>query len=149
MTRTTRTAGALLACILVFGLHPGLAGAQQESTGAAAGWGALSALTSLVYAPVKVVYAVGGLVIGGFAWVFSAGDNDVFTTVTTPAVRGDYVVTPPHLRGERPLEFIGRQPDPVEREPDSAGWNPNSVEQEPDSTGWDPNSVEQEPDPGY
>ena len=111
MTRTTRTAGALLACILLVGLHPGLARAQEESTGAAAGWGALSALTSLVYAPVKIVYAVGGLVVGGFAWVFSAGDNDVVRTVTTPAVRGDYVVTPEHLRGERPLEFIGRDPE--------------------------------------
>jgi hypothetical protein len=100
----------VLACILVMGLQPDPAGAQEESAGAAAGWGALSALSSLVYAPVKVVYAVGGLVIGSFAWVFSAGDNDVFTTVTTPAVRGDYVVTPEHLRGERPLEFIGRDP---------------------------------------
>jgi len=114
VTRTTRTAGALLACMLVFGLHPGLAGAEPrgESTGAAAGWGALSALTSLLYAPVKIVYAVGGLVVSGFAWVFSAGDNDVAKTVATPAVRGDYVVTPEHLRGERPLEFIGRDPDP-------------------------------------
>jgi hypothetical protein len=102
----------LLACILLIGLHPGPARAQEESTGAAAGWGALSALTSLVYAPVKVVYALGGLVVGGFAWVFSAGDNDVAKMVATPAVRGDYVVTPEHLRGERPLEFIGRAPDP-------------------------------------
>ena len=108
MTRTTRTAGVLLACILLIGLHPGPARAQEESTGAAAGWGALSALTSLVYSPVKVVYAVGGLVVGGFAWLFSAGDNDVVKTVTTPAVRGDYVVIPGHLTGERKLEFIGR-----------------------------------------
>ena len=28
----------------------------------------------------------------------------------TPAVRGDYFVTPDHLRGERSLEFIGRDP---------------------------------------
>ena len=111
MTRTTRTAGVLLACILLVGLHPTPAPAQDESTGAAAGWGAPSALTSLVYAPVKIVYAVGGLVVGGFAWVFSAGDNDVVRTVTTPAVRGDYVVTPEHLRGKRPLEFIGRDPE--------------------------------------
>ena len=101
----------MLACILLVGLQPDSAPAEQESTGAAAGWGALSALTSLVYAPVKVVYAVGGLVVGGFAWVFSAGDNDVVRTVTTPAVRGDYVVTPEHLRGKRPLDFIGRDPE--------------------------------------
>ena len=111
MTRTTRTAGVLLACILLIGLHPGLARAEEEGTGAAAGWGALSAFTSLLYSPVKVLYAVGGLVVGGFAWVFSAGDNEVLNTVITPAVRGDYVVTPEHLRGERPLEFIGRDPE--------------------------------------
>jgi len=26
-------------------------------------------------------------------------------------VRGDYVVTPSHLRGERELEFLGRDPN--------------------------------------
>jgi hypothetical protein len=31
--------------------------------------------------------------------------------VVTPAVRGDYVVTPQHIRGERNLEFFGRSPD--------------------------------------
>jgi hypothetical protein len=28
-------------------------------------------------------------------------------------VRGDYVVTPAHLRGEQPLEYWGREPEPV------------------------------------
>ena len=112
MTRTMRTVGALLACILVIGLQSGTARAAGESTGAAAGWGALSALTSLVYAPVKIVYATGGLIVGGFAWLLSAGDNDVMNAVLTPSVRGDYVVTPKHLRGEEPLEFIGRAPEP-------------------------------------
>ncbi len=88
MTRTTRTAGVLLACILLIGLHPGLARAEEESTGAAAGWGALSALTSLVYSPVKIVDAGGGVVVGGFARVASAGGNEVLNTVITPAVSG-------------------------------------------------------------
>jgi hypothetical protein len=30
--------------------------------------------------------------------------------VVTPAVRGDYVVTPSHLRMERRLEFYGQDP---------------------------------------
>jgi hypothetical protein len=121
-----------LACILVLGLHPGPAEAEQQSTGAAAGWGALSALTSLVYAPVKVAYAIGGLVVGGFAWVFSAGDNDVARTVTTPAVRGDYVVTPDHLRGKQPLEFIGRAPEPSYQAPEPSFQEPEPSFQEPE-----------------
>ena len=53
----------------------------------------------------------GGGIIGGFAWLLSAGDYQVMYAVITPAVRGDYVVTPAHLRGERELEFIGRDPN--------------------------------------
>ena len=75
--------------------------------------GLASALCSLVYAPVKIVYALGGLIIGGFAWVFSAGDSEVASAVVTPAVRGDYVVTPANRRGDEPLEFIGRSPPPA------------------------------------
>ena len=32
-------------------------------------------------------------------------------TVITAAVRGDYVVTPEHIRMERGLEFYGRAPE--------------------------------------
>jgi len=104
-----RKASALLACILIFGLGPGAA--RADSAGSEAGYGILAGLTSLVYAPVKVVYAVGGALVGGFAWLFSAGDNDVARAVVTPAVRGDYVVTPSNLRGEEDLEFIGKDPE--------------------------------------
>jgi hypothetical protein len=106
-----RSAGALLACALVISLQAAPA-AAQESTGEAAGYGVGSGLCSLLYAPVKVVYAVGGLLIGGLAFGLSAGDRDVWNAVVTPAVRGDYVVTPAHLRGEDSLEFIGRSPEP-------------------------------------
>ena len=87
--------------------------ATATSAGSEAGWGAGSAILSLLYAPTKVVYAIGGTVIGGFAWLFSAGDSDVARAVINPAVRRDYVVTPGHLRGEKPLEFIGREPAPT------------------------------------
>ncbi len=110
MIRSTRVAGALLACILVIGLNPADARAQESSAASEAGFGALAALSSLVYGPLKVVYATGGLIFGGFAWALSGGDRDVMNAVFTPAVRGDYVVTPAHLRGEKPLEFFGRDP---------------------------------------
>ena len=65
---------------------------------------------SLLYTPVKLVYSTLGVVIGGFAYGLSAGDSDVAKAVLTPAVRGDYVVLPEHIRGERSLEMIGRDP---------------------------------------
>jgi len=49
-------------------------------------------------------------VIGPFAWALSGGDSDVMWRVVDTTVRGDYVVTPAHLRGEQPLEFFGRSP---------------------------------------
>jgi hypothetical protein len=65
----------------------------------------------LIYGPLKVVYSLGGTAVAGFAWVFSAGDSEVATTVLTRAVRGTYVITPAALRGEEEIEFIGRLPE--------------------------------------
>ncbi len=110
MTRSTHVAGALLVCIVVIGLNPADARGQEPGAASEAGVGALAALSTLVYGPIKVVYAAGGVIFGGFAWALSGGDRDVMNAVFTPAVRGDYVVTPAHLRGERPLEFFGRDP---------------------------------------
>jgi hypothetical protein len=73
--------------------------------------GALAALGTLIYGPAKVVYALSGLIFGGLAWGLSGGDSDVLRAVVTPAVRGDYVLTPALLRGERPIEFFGKNPE--------------------------------------
>jgi len=98
-----------IVCVLAIALQA--TPAHAEGAGSEAGIGIASVLCSLVYGPVKVVYATLGLVFGGFAWALSGGDSDVADAVLTPAVRGDYVVTPNHLRGEDNLEFIGRHPD--------------------------------------
>ena len=107
--RGNRFRSALALAALVVALQPGPALAV-ESTTSEAGIGAAAALCSLLYGPVKVVYAALGLVFGGMAWGLSAGDSDVMEAVIMPAVRGDYVVTPAILRGEKPLEFIGHRP---------------------------------------
>ena len=66
-----------------------------------------SALASVVYSPVKLAYAAVGATFGGIAWGLSGGNTEVMQAILTPAVRGDYAVTPAHLRGERKLEFVG------------------------------------------
>ena len=74
------------------------------------GTGALAALTTLVYGPLKILYATGGLIFGGLAYGFSGGNKDVLNAVLTPTVRGDYVVTPRALRGDDNLHFLGQDP---------------------------------------
>lgn len=73
-----------------------------------AGVGAAAGLSSLVYAPAKIVYAIGGGVVAGLAYVVSGGDADVAKPILDASVKGDYVVTPEHIQGKRPLEFVGR-----------------------------------------
>lgn len=105
-----RRRAALVACLVAMIAVGPTAARAQESVSSEGGLGAAAALCTLLYGPVKVVYAAGGLVFGSLAWLFSGGDGDVGRAVITPAVRGDYVVTPSHLRGERTLEFFGRDP---------------------------------------
>jgi hypothetical protein len=104
---------AQLALILVVAASPGLARAQSsEPTYESGGLGAASVLCSLVYSPIKVSNAILGLIVGGFAYPLSGGDADVSMRVINTSVRGDYVVTPAHLRGEQPLEYWGHEPEP-------------------------------------
>ncbi len=108
----------LLAVGLVAAPSMALARSKASEIGRESGLGAAAALSSLVYGPVKLVYAVGGLIVGGFAWAFTAGDSEVAETVFTRSLRGSYVITPEILTGEERLEFIGR--DLGEAEPPPA-----------------------------
>jgi hypothetical protein len=100
---------ALLACVLAIALAP--RPAQAEAMETEAGLGIASVLCSLLYGPVKVLYATGGMLVGGLAWGLSGGDSEVLHAVITPSVRGDYVITPTLLRGERPIQFFGQDPE--------------------------------------
>lgn len=108
MTMGRRLRAASLVCALALGLAAGPA--RADDMAGEGGMGVAAALASLIYGPVKVVYAASGLVFGGIAWALSGGDSAVMQAVITPAVRGDYVITPDVLRRERPLEFFGRDP---------------------------------------
>jgi hypothetical protein len=108
VNRSRRLRVALLTALL--GITLQASPAWAESQAAEAGIGTAAALTSLIYGPVKVCYATLGLVFGGMAWGLSGGDSDVMNAIITPAVRGDYVVTPDILRGRDSLEFFGRDP---------------------------------------
>ena len=72
-----------------------------------AGYGVGAALASVFYIPAKVTYAGLGLLTGGLGYVLTGGRADVANNIIYPAVRGNYVVTPNHLKGTEPLYFVG------------------------------------------
>lgn len=117
MTKKTEIAGwragaALLALAACVAAGPAaaeeLVSKETKETASHGGMGAAAGLTSVVYAPLKVAYAAGGSVVAGLAYVLSGGDKEVAKPIFDASVRGDYVVTPQHMTGERELEFVGR-----------------------------------------
>lgn len=87
------------------------AASSDRSAGTEFGLGVAAIACSVIYGPVKTVYALLGTVAGGMAWVFTTGDrHQTARRIIQPALRGDYVVTPGHLTNEEVLSFVGRDP---------------------------------------
>ena len=80
----------------------------NETTLSRFSWGVGAAVCTLGYTPVKVVYAVATVPIAGLVYLLSVGDAETTKQLLMRAGRGDYVVTPEHLRRERPLLFFGK-----------------------------------------
>ena len=73
-------------------------------------FGAASAAASLVYGPLKLGYAVGGLLLGGSTLLWTWGDQDTAMTLVHMSLGGDYVITPDHLGGADDIRFTGELP---------------------------------------
>ena len=71
------------------------------------GLGAGSALASIIWSPIKLVYALGGLVIAGLGYGWAGADSEVSKRVLKTCLAGDYVITPQHLQGEKRFRFAG------------------------------------------
>ena len=84
--------------------------AAEQPVSSEAGWGVGAALASVFYIPAKVTYAGLGLLTGGLGWVLTGGRADVANNIIYPAIGGNYVVTPSHLKGTEPIYFVGAPP---------------------------------------
>jgi len=87
--------------------------AGEQSAREDLGYGMGSVVASLLYSPLKVTYAGLGLVTGGLGFLLSAGQAEVADQIIYPAVSGNYIITPRHLKGEERVVFIG-PPPPVD-----------------------------------
>ena len=73
-----------------------------------------SGALSILYTPVKIIYAGLGGIFGGFAYVLTGGEKETTDAIWAASIEGDYYLTPAHLKGETPLRFVGpssEQPD--------------------------------------
>ncbi|MCC6968313.1 MAG: hypothetical protein IT391_18805 [Nitrospira sp.] len=66
-----------------------------------------SFLASLIYSPLKLAFAIGGGVVGGLAYGFSGGSEQTAKNIWVPSMYGTYIITPDHLKGDKPIRFLG------------------------------------------
>jgi hypothetical protein len=69
--------------------------------------GAASLIVGIPYTAIKLAFAGAGSVLGGVTYVITAGDEKAAQEVWDSTLRGTYIITPDHLKGERPVKFIG------------------------------------------
>jgi len=79
---------------------------ERESHSAATYIGTV--LVDVFYVPGKVIFAAGGAVVSGVAYVVTLGNAKTSRSIWNASVNGDYVVTPRMMEGKEPVNFIGR-----------------------------------------
>lgn len=85
--------------------------AAEPAVGEELGYGVGSVLANMIYMPAKITYAGLGLLTGGLGYVLTGGRADVANNIIYPSVKGNYVVTPSHLKGTDPIYFVGAGPE--------------------------------------
>jgi hypothetical protein len=79
----------------------------EGGTPSSAGMQVAAGLSTLVYLPVKVAFAIGGGIVGGLAYAFSGGNEQAAKSIWDTSLYGTYLITPDHLQGNRPIRFLG------------------------------------------
>ena len=77
--------------------------------------GAACLIITPVYGAFKLAYAGLGALGGGLTWIFTGGDDRSAQKIWDSSMKGTYLITPEHLRGNKPINFVGpvyHQPNP-------------------------------------
>jgi len=101
---------------------------RTESTGSQYGLGAASVFLSIPYGLGKFLFATIGGLCGGFTYVFSGGNARAAKSVWDTSMRGTYLITPDHLRGEKAVRFLGVPREGEQAEPENVQVEPMPVE---------------------
>ena len=79
----------------------------EGGSASSAGMGAAAGLSTILYLPLKAAFAIGGGLVGGLAYAFSGGNETAAKSIWTTSMYGTYIITPEHLRGDKPIRFLG------------------------------------------
>ena len=71
------------------------------------GVGAGTVVGNLIYMPAKLLYGVGGGIVGGAGYLLTGGNKQVSDTIWRSSLGGDYVLTPDMVAGKQPVHFSG------------------------------------------
>ena len=92
--------------------NPPASSDNEGGSASSAGMGAAAGLSTLLYLPLKAAFAIGGGLVGGLAYAFSGGNENAAKSIWTTSMYGTYIITPDHLRGDKPIRFLGvAEPD--------------------------------------
>ncbi len=80
---------------------------SDETSPSGVGIQAGSALATMIYFPLKLAFAIGGGVVGGLAYCFSGGSLATSKNIWGPSMYGTYIILPQHLKGDKPIRFLG------------------------------------------
>lgn len=104
----------LSSCVpLVVGGVAGAAGGAVSSAKASeherhsAGTYAVTVLANVPYFPAKVIFAGGGAVVSGIAYIITFGNGAITNSIWNASVLGDYLVTPRMIEGHERVRFVG------------------------------------------
>ena len=88
---------------------------EDGATASEDGLKAASFFLSIPYGVTKLAFAVGGGIVGGLAYIFSGADESTTKSIWRTSLYGTYILTPAHLKGDKPIRFLG-VPDEAEEE---------------------------------
>ena len=86
---------------------PPSSASTEGGTPSDAGMLAMAGLSTLLYFPLKAVFAISGGIVGGLAYVFSGGSEQTAKNIWDTSLYGTYIITPDHIQGNRPIRFLG------------------------------------------
>jgi len=103
-----RYGAAVLAVVFGIAASSAASAGEDPSLVREGGIGMASALLSLGYGPLKMVYALSGTLLAGTSFLYTWGNREVAMKVARMSLGGDYVITPAHLRGADEIRFTGQ-----------------------------------------
>ncbi|MGA2409066.1 MAG: hypothetical protein ABSG46_01575 [Candidatus Binataceae bacterium] len=71
------------------------------------GVGAGTVIGNAIYMPAKLLYGIGGGIVGGAGYLLTGGNKQVSNTIWRSSLGGDYVLTPDMVAGKQPVHFSG------------------------------------------